>query len=63
MAAARLSRLEAQREIERHISEQLDLERLLVIAAGSALRLIGGDYSVVYLRDGDALRPRAWSGV
>ena len=56
-----LDRLEAQRRIERHISEQLDLEQLLVIACGSALRLIGGAFSVVYLREGDILRPRAWT--
>ncbi|HYB41628.1 MAG TPA: GAF domain-containing protein, partial [Candidatus Methylomirabilis sp.] len=60
-AAARLERLEAQREIERHISEQLDLEQLLVIAARSALRLIGGAFSIVFLREGDLLCPRAWA--
>jgi GAF domain-containing protein/ActR/RegA family two-component response regulator/anti-sigma regulatory factor (Ser/Thr protein kinase) len=63
MAEARLKRLEAQRQIERHISEQLDVEELLVLVAGAALRLIGGTFSVVYLREGDELRPRAWSGV
>jgi GAF domain-containing protein/ActR/RegA family two-component response regulator len=62
-AAARLSRLEAQREIERHISEQLDLEKLLAMVASAALRLIGGSFSVVYLRDGDELRARAWTEV
>jgi GAF domain-containing protein len=56
-----LERLEAQRRIERHISEQLDLEQLLVIAAESALRLIGGTLSVIYLREGDVLCPRAWT--
>jgi len=63
MAETRLNRLEAQRQIERHISEQLDVEQLLVLVAGAALRLIGGTFSVVYLREGDELRPRAWSGV
>jgi len=58
-----LDRLEAQRQIERHISEQLDLEQLLVIVAGSALRLIGGTFSVVYLREGDVLRARAWADI
>ena len=56
-----LERLEAQRRIERHISEQLDLEQLLVIAVESALRLIGGALSVIYLREGDVLCPRAWT--
>jgi len=63
MSEAQLKRLEAQRQIERHISEQLDVEQLLVLVAGAALRLIGGAFSVVYLREGDELRPRAWSGV
>jgi GAF domain-containing protein/ActR/RegA family two-component response regulator len=62
-AAARLSRLEAQRVIERHISEQLDTEELLVVIARSAQRLIGGTYSALYLREGDVLRARAWSNV
>jgi GAF domain-containing protein/ActR/RegA family two-component response regulator len=56
-----LDRLEARRQIERHVSEQLDLEQLLVIGAESALRLIGGTLSVIYLREGDVLRPRAWT--
>jgi GAF domain-containing protein len=56
-----LDRLEARRRIERHNSEQLDLEQILVIAADSALRLIGGGLSVIYLREGDVLRPRAWT--
>ncbi len=56
-----MERIEAQRRIERHISEQLDLEQLLVITVESALRLIGGMASVVYLRDGDLLSPRAWT--
>src|SRR5262249_25566802 len=54
-------RLEAQRRIERHISEQLDLEQLLVITVESAVRLIGGTACVVYLRDRDVLVPRAWT--
>jgi GAF domain-containing protein len=62
-ATARLNRLEAQRQIERHISEQLDLEQLLVIVARSVLRLIGGAFSIVFLREGDELRPRAWAEV
>ncbi|HET7876797.1 MAG TPA: GAF domain-containing protein, partial [Methylomirabilota bacterium] len=62
-AEARLNRLEAQRQIERHISEQLDVEELLVLVAGAALRLIGGTFSVLYLREGDVLQPRAWSEV
>ncbi|HKW92137.1 MAG TPA: GAF domain-containing protein, partial [Methylomirabilota bacterium] len=62
-AAARLSRLEAQRVIERHISEHLDTEELLVVIARSAQRLIGGTYSALYLREGDVLRARAWSNV
>ena len=37
-----MERFEAQRRIERHISEQLDLQQLLEIAVESALRLIGG---------------------
>ena len=63
MAAARLSRLEAQRVIERHISEQLDTEELLVVIARSAQRLIGGAFSALYLLEGDTLRPGAWSDV
>ncbi len=62
-AAARLNRLEAQRQIERHISEQLDLEQLLVLVANAALRLIGGSISIVYLREGDMLCPRAWAQI
>ncbi|HEX4996562.1 MAG TPA: GAF domain-containing protein, partial [Methylomirabilota bacterium] len=62
-AAVRLSRLEAQRMIERHISEQLDTEELLVVIARSAQRLIGGTFSALYLLEGDTLRPRAWSDV
>jgi GAF domain-containing protein/ActR/RegA family two-component response regulator len=56
-------RLEARREIERHISEKLDLEELLVIVATSAHRLIGGAFSIVYLREGEALCPRAFTGL
>jgi GAF domain-containing protein/CheY-like chemotaxis protein len=63
MAAARLDRLEAQRVIERHISEQFDTEELLVVIARSAQRLIGGAYAALYLLEGDTLRPRAWSDV
>jgi len=63
MAAARLSRLEAQRIIERHISEQFDTEELLVVVARSAQRLIGGSFSALYLLEGDTLRPGAWSDV
>jgi GAF domain-containing protein/CheY-like chemotaxis protein len=55
-----LDRLEAQR-IERRLSEQRDLEPLLGVAVESALRLIGGTLSVVYLREGDVLCPRAWT--
>jgi GAF domain-containing protein/CheY-like chemotaxis protein len=62
-AAARLNRLEAQRTIERHISEQLETEELLVVIARSAQRLIGGTFSALYLLEGDTLRPRAWSDV
>ncbi len=62
-AAVRLSRLEAQRVIERHISEQLDTEELLVVIARSAQRLIGGTFSALYLLEGDTLRPRAWSDI
>jgi GAF domain-containing protein len=63
MAAARLSRLEAQRVIERHISEQLDTEQLLVVIARASQRLIGGTFAALYLLEGDTLRPRAWSDV
>ena len=63
MAATRLSRLEAQRVIERHISEQLDTEELLVVIARSAQRLIGGGYAALYMLEGDTLRPRAWSDI
>ncbi len=63
MAATRLSRLEAQRVIERHISEQLDTEELLVLIARSAQRLIGGGYAALYMLEGDTLRPRAWSDI
>ncbi|HKC07204.1 MAG TPA: GAF domain-containing protein [Methylomirabilota bacterium] len=62
-AAARLNRLEAQRTIERHISEQLETEELLVVIARSAQRLIGGTFSALYLLEGDTLHPRAWSDV
>ncbi len=62
-AAVRLGRLEAQHVIERHISEQLDPEELLVVIARAAQRLIGGTFSAVYLLEGDTLRPRAWSDV
>ena len=54
-------RLEALREIEAHISAQLDVDALLAVVAESVLRLIGGATAVVYLREGDALRPRAWT--
>src|SRR5262249_23115994 len=54
-------RLDARRRIERHVLEQLDLEQLLAIAVESALRLIGGRLSIIYLRDGDVLSPRAWT--
>jgi len=63
MAAARLSRLEAQRLIERHISEQLETEQLLVVIARAAQRLIGGGYAALYMLEGDTLRPRAWSDI
>jgi GAF domain-containing protein/CheY-like chemotaxis protein len=63
MAAARLSRLEAQRLIERHISEQLATEQLLVVIARAAQRLIGGGYAALYMLEGDTLRPRAWSDI
>jgi GAF domain-containing protein len=63
MAAVRLSRLEAQRMIERHISEHLDTEELLAVIARSAQRLIGGTFAALYLLEGDTLRPRAWSDV
>ena len=63
MAAARLSRLEAQRVIERHISEQLDTEELLVVIARSTQRLIGGGYAALYMLEGDTFRPRAWSDI
>jgi len=62
-AAARLDRLEAQRIIERHISEQLETEQLLVVIARSAQRLIGGAYAALYLLEGETLLPRAWSDV
>ena len=54
-------RLEALREIEAHISAQLDVDALLAVVAESVRRLIGGATAVVYLREGDALRPRAWT--
>ena len=63
MAAQRLNRLEAQRVIERHISERLDTEELLVVIARSVQRLVGGTFSALYLLEGDTLRPRAWSDV
>ncbi|HXJ84866.1 MAG TPA: GAF domain-containing protein, partial [Candidatus Methylomirabilis sp.] len=56
-----LERLEARRRIERHVSEQTDLEHLLAIAVESALRLIGGTLAVIYLREADALHARAWT--
>ena len=62
-AAARLNRLEAQRVIERHISEHLDTEELLVVIARSAQRLIGGTFAALYLLEGDTLRARAWSDI
>ncbi|HEU4438943.1 MAG TPA: GAF domain-containing protein, partial [Methylomirabilota bacterium] len=63
MAAARLRRLEAQRVIERQISEQVDTEQLLVVIARSAQQLIGGAYAALYLLEGETLHPRAWSDV
>jgi GAF domain-containing protein/ActR/RegA family two-component response regulator/anti-sigma regulatory factor (Ser/Thr protein kinase) len=63
MAAARLGRLEAQRVIERHISEQLDTEELLAVVARSAQRLVGGSFAALYLLEGDTLHSRAWSDV
>jgi GAF domain-containing protein/CheY-like chemotaxis protein len=62
-AALRLSQLAAQRVIERHISEHLATEELLVVIARSAQRLIGGTFAALYLLEGDTLRPRAWSDV
>jgi GAF domain-containing protein len=62
-AAARLNRLEAQRVIERHISEHLDTEELLVVIARAAQRLIGGTFAALYLLEGDTLRARAWSDI
>ncbi|HSB40403.1 MAG TPA: GAF domain-containing protein, partial [Methylomirabilota bacterium] len=62
-AAARLGRLEAQRVIERHISEQLDTEELLAVIARSAQRLVGGSFAALYLQEGDTLHSRAWSDV
>ncbi|HEX9747255.1 MAG TPA: GAF domain-containing protein [Methylomirabilota bacterium] len=62
-AAARLNRLEAQRVIERHISEHLDTEELLVVIARSTQRLVGGTFAALYLLEGDTLRTRAWSDV
>jgi GAF domain-containing protein/ActR/RegA family two-component response regulator len=59
-AAARLRRLEALREIESRISEQLDLSHLLELIARSAGLLVGGASSTVYLREGEMLEPRAW---
>ena len=49
--------------IERHISEHLDTEDLLVVIARSTQRLIGGTFAALYLLEGDTLRPRAWSDV
>ncbi len=62
-AAVRLSQLAALRVIERHISEHLDTEELLVVIARSAQRLVGGMFSALYLLEGDTLRPRAWSDI
>jgi GAF domain-containing protein/CheY-like chemotaxis protein len=62
-AAARLNRLEAQRVIERHISEHLDTEELLVVIARSTQRLVGGTFATLFLLEGDTLRPRAWSDI
>ena len=62
-ATARLQRLEALREIETQISEQLELERVLDLVVRSALRLIGGAGASVFLREGDVLRARAWQGM
>ena len=63
MAAARLRRLEAQRVIERQISEQVDTEQLLVVIARSAQQLVGGAYAALYLLEGETLHARAWSDV
>ena len=62
-AAARLNRLEAQRVIERHISEHLDAEELLVVVARSTQRLVGGTFAALFLLEGDTLRARAWSDI
>ncbi|HUP36177.1 MAG TPA: GAF domain-containing protein [Candidatus Limnocylindria bacterium] len=62
-AAVRLNQLAAQRVIERHISEHLDTEELLVVIARSAQRLVGGTFAALYLLEGDTLHPRAWSDV
>ncbi|OGK89187.1 MAG: hypothetical protein A2X52_11090 [Candidatus Rokubacteria bacterium GWC2_70_16] len=59
-AAARLRRLEALREIEGHISAQLDVGELLALIACSSLELIGGRRAVLYLSEGDTLVPKAW---
>src|SRR5262245_44036207 len=56
-----MERLEAQRRIERHISEQLDLPQLLTVVVESALQLIEGTGAAIYRRDGDMLIPRAWT--
>jgi GAF domain-containing protein/CheY-like chemotaxis protein len=63
MAAARLRRLEAQRVIERQISERVDTEELLVVIARSAQQLVGGAYAALYLLEGETLHARAWSDV
>ena len=62
-AAGHLNRLEAQRVIERHISEHLDPEELLVVIARSTQRLVGGTFAALFLLEGDTLRARAWSDV
>ncbi|HVQ77417.1 MAG TPA: GAF domain-containing protein [Candidatus Binatia bacterium] len=62
-ATARLRRLEAMREIETHISQRLDLARVLEVVVNSTLRLIGGTGAIVLLRDGNVLYPRAWQGM
>jgi len=47
-------RLEALRELEAHISAQLDVDALLAVVAESVLRLIGGATAVVSLTAADA---------
>ena len=59
-AAARLNRLEAQRVIERHISEQLVTDELLCRDRALGPAPIGGTYAPAVPAGGDVLRPRAW---